>query len=221
MPRPSERSSYPHIAALACLGVTAPAAAQLAPGISGSSSVEYMNSAETWRVVRGFGACFAKENPRAGFALIATEPDTKEEAQVFKKLVGGPNQACLTDTSLRLPVAFFRGSIAEALYKKGTPVPAELIQTPPASGAAVRTLGQAALCFVAAHRAEASGLLIQTLPGSKKELAALQAMSEGFFQCLPVLARNRGFNATQIRYRLAEALLRTPVQSPRPGEPTP
>lgn len=201
------------VAALLCVAVVSgPALAQIAPGLSGSSTVEYMNADATWRTVRSFGACFAKENPGAGLALIATEPDSRDEAQVFKKLVGGPNQACLTDTSLRLPVVFFRGAIAEALYKKGTPVPPALVQAAPARDTA-RTLSQAALCFVAAHRADAASLLIQSLPGSKKELALLQGLASGFFECLPAKARKQSFNPTQIRYRFAEALLRMPAQA--------
>jgi hypothetical protein len=118
-----------------------------------------------------------------------------------------------------MPVAFFRGAKAEALYKKGTLVPAALVQAPPAPGTPVRTLSQAALCFVAEHRADAASVLVQSLPGSKKELALLQGMTEGFFACLPTLARKREFNPTQIRYRFAEALLRMPSQ-PAP-EPKP
>lgn len=201
--------------ALSCALISAPAQAQIAPGLSGSSTTTYTtNATEFWQDLRGFGTCFASQSEAAAWALIATEPDSKAEAAVYKKMSRGESQACLTDTSLRAPVPLIRGAIAEALYKRGAAVPAELRQAPLPAGTPIRMLGEAARCYAASHRADADNLLVETMPGSKNELAALKAMSDDFFQCLPEKAQKRWFNPTQVRYRLAEALLRMP---PSPG----
>ena len=198
--------------ALACALMTAPAQAQIAPGLSGSSTTSYTtNATEFWQDLRGFGTCFARQSEAAAWALIATEPNSKAEAAVYKKMSRGESQSCLTDTSLSAPVPLIRGAIAEGLYKRGAAVPAELLQAPLPAGTPIKLLGEAARCYAAAHRADAEKLLAQTMPGSKNELAALKAMSDDFFQCLPEKAQKRSFNPTQIRYRLAEALLRMPA----------
>ena len=200
------------LALLAAAVAAAPAQGQIAPGYSGSSTTTYgMDATEFWRTVRGFGACFAKENPAEALALIATEPDSKAEAAVYKRMSRGESKICLTDTSIRVPVPLIRGSIAEGLYKRGVPLPPELVLAPLPPGATVRTLGEAARCYAAGHRVEAENLLAETVPGSKKERAALDAMAAGFFDCLPRSAQKRAFNPTQIRFRLAEALLRLPA----------
>lgn len=191
--------------------------AQLAPGVSGSSTTSYMNADETWRTLRSFGVCFAKVNETGAWALIATEPDSEDEAAVYKKMARGGGQPCLSDTTLRAPLTFIRGAIAEGLYKRGVTVPPELLLAPPASGATIRTLGEATRCFAAAHRDEMRALLADTIPGSKKESAALSAMAPAFYQCLPPAAQERSFNPTQIRFRLAEALLRMPAPATVPS----
>lgn len=197
--------------------IGAPAHAQIAPGLSGSSTTTYTtNATEFWQDLRGFGTCFARQSEATAWALIATDPDSKGEAAVYKKMSRGGREACLTDTSLQAPVPLIRGAIAEALYKRGAAVPVELRQAPPAVGTPIRMLGEAARCYATAHRADAIKLLAETTPGSKNELAALNAMSNDFFQCLPAKAQKRGFNPTQLRYRLAEALLRMP---PPPSAP--
>lgn len=191
---------------------SAMADAQIAPGLSGSSTTTYVTDPrEYWDTLRSFGACYAKNNVANAWALLATEPNSKEEAAVFKQMRRGQSQVCLTSTSLRAPIPLVRGAIAEGLYKESAAAPAELRQQPPAAGTPILKLGEAARCFVADHRAEAQKLLITTAPGSKQELAALNGMSEGFWSCLPDMAQKRAFNPTQIRYRLAEALLRMPA----------
>lgn len=196
--------------ALVCMAV--PAHAQIAPGYSGSSSTTYTtNPTEFWQTLRSFGACFAKNSETDAWALIATDPDSKAEAAVYKKMSRGRTQACLTATSLQAPVPLIRGAIAEGLYKRGAVVPVELKLEAPFGGAPIRKLGEAARCYAASHRAEAEKLLAETAPGSKKELEALNSMSGDFFACLPDMAQKRSFNPTQIRYRLAEALLRMPA----------
>ena len=198
---------------LAAAVAAAPAQAQIAPGYSGSSTTTYgMDATEFWRTVRGFGNCFAKERPADALALIATQPDSKDEAAVYKRISRGESKVCLTDTSLRVPVPLIRGAIAEGLYKRGVALPPDLILAPVAPGTPVRTLGDAARCYAAAHRSEAERLLAETAAGSKKERAALQAMAGDFFDCLPPTAQKRAFNPTQIRFRLAETLLRMPRQ---------
>ena len=207
------RSVFPALAAAAgALILPAESGAQLASGYSGSSSTSYMDGVEFWRTLRSFGACYAKESEANALGLLATEPDSKAEAAFYKSIIRGDrDQPCLSETSMRVPIPLVRGAIAEGLYKRGSAVPPPLTVAPPAPGAPIRTLSDAARCYAASHPAEVRALLAETIPGSKKERAALGAMSAGFWQCLPSFAQKRSFNPTQIRYRLAEALLRMPA----------
>ena len=203
---------WPLAAGAALVAVAAPASslAQLAPGFSGSSSTSYMDANEYWRTLRSFGACFARESESMAVALLATEPDSKAERELYKQITGREkNQPCLTDTSMYVPAPLLRGAVVEGLYKRGVALPAELRLAPPA--AEVRTLGEAARCYAARHRSEVEALIAGTAPGSKKELAALSAMAPRFYACLPAKAQKLTFNPTQVRYRLAEALLRMPA----------
>jgi hypothetical protein len=198
--------------ALAAACCASKAAAQIAPGYSGSSTTAYMDGDEYWRTLRSFGVCFAKESQAKALALLATEPDSKAEREVYKQAIGGKgNQPCLSSTSMHVRLGLTRGAIAEGLYKRGVAVPPELIQQAPPAGAVPPTLSGAVRCYVAAHRAKAEALLSGTLSGSKKEFAALQAMAPDFYACLPAKAQKMRFNPTQIRFRLAEALLRMPA----------
>lgn len=203
--------------ALVLAAATPPARAQIAPGLSGSSTTSYsQNATEFWQTLRAFGMCFAGQSQADAWALIGTEPDSKAEAAVYKKISRGSRQMCLTDTSLQAPVTLIRGAIAEGLYKRGVALPAALRQEPPLAGKPIRMLGEAARCYVANHRAEADALLAETAPGSKAELAKLKTMTEEFWRCLPDGAQKRAFSPTQIRYRFAETLLRMP--QPIPGK---
>lgn len=207
--------SLSRIAAFGALLLAAQAQGQIAPGYSGSSTTSYTTDAnEFWQTVRSYGVCFAKNTEAKAWELIATDPDSKAEAAVYKQMSRGSTKVCLNATSLQAPVPLIRGAIAEGLYKNGSTVPAELRQEAPPEGQAVLKLGEAARCYIAGHRVDAEKLLADTAPGSKKELAALQAMSDDFYSCLPEIAQKRGFNPTQIRYRLAEALLRMPAAAP-------
>ena len=187
------------------------ASAQIASGFSGSSSTTDMGAEEAWQTLRAFGTCYASRYLPDALALIATEPASRAEAETYRRLFRRDNQYCLGDgTELRMSVTMVRGAIAEGLYRNGAALPPALAQSVPASGVPIRTLSEAARCYVATHRDRARALVGETAPASRQELAALDRMAPDFFRCVPATARGRQFNATQIRYRLAEALLRTP-----------
>ncbi|MFL6845846.1 MAG: hypothetical protein ACJ8ER_13290 [Allosphingosinicella sp.] len=185
------------------------APAQLATGRSGSSTMSYLGQEEVWREIGFFGLCYADQNRDEALQLIATAPGSREEALTYKKLFSKPYQSCLGDVStLAVPLNMVRGSIAEGLLKKHVPIPASLLLAAPAPGA-ITTISEAARCYAVGHRTEVRGLL-DTIPGSKKEFAALVPMVSEFTRCVPPKARGLAFDPTQIRFRLAEALLRLP-----------
>jgi hypothetical protein len=201
------------IAAVALGFGAAPAPAQLAPGVSGSTSTETFGHDEAMRLLGVFGNCYARQHQADALALIATEPGSREEAETYRRLFRRGNQSCLVgdvDTEMRMPVALVRGSIAEGRYKTRTALPATLAQAAPPAGT-VRTLSEAARCYAAGHRDQARDLVENTDPGTRGELAALNRMAPDFFRCVPETARGRGFQATQLRFRLAEALWRMPA----------
>ena len=53
----------------------------------------------------------------------------------------------------------------------------------------------------------------RTIPGSHGEYEAVEAMVTGYSASAPASARGRAFNSTQLRFRLAEALLRMPAST--------
>ena len=209
------RALRPAAAALA-VGLAAALAAQsapaqVAPGRSGSSTLRVVeDDGEAWRTLVAFGTCYAARSTANALALIATEPGSREEEQTYRRLFSRDNQICLGgNTELRMPLAMVRGAIAEGLYERGVALPPNLIQAPPRAGS-IRTLSEAARCYVAAHRERVHALAADTRAGSRGEHEALSAVAPGFFRCVPETARDRQFDPTLIRYRLIEAALRMP-----------
>jgi hypothetical protein len=192
----------------AAAAVPAGASAQIAPGYSGSSGTSYVTGQEAWRSLAAFGRCYARSNGAQALAFIATEPGSREEAETFKSMFRKENQSCLGLDEMAMPVTFVRGAIAEGLLHAGVAVPPGISLIAPAPGERSRTLTGAALCFVSAQPGEVRALLSETAPGSRKESKAFAAMLPGFRKCVVAEAAGRPFNATQIRFRLAEAMLR-------------
>lgn len=190
------------------------ASAQIAPGVSGSSSLSYFDNDEAMRTLRVFGTCYAERHPEETLAFMSTEPASQAEANLYRRMFSRDNQNCLGEnTELRVPVALVRGALVEGLYRNGTALPADLALSPPPPGTPIRTLSEAARCYTAGHRDQVRTLIEQTQPGSRQELAILTEMAPDFFRCVPDTARGRRFDSAQIRYRLVEALYRMPVST--------
>lgn len=167
-----------------------------------------MSNAEAMTEVAAFGRCYAKRNRAKALSLIGTRPGSREEVETYRTLFKGDNQVCLSaGTSVRAPLPYVRGAIAEGLLRSEETLPQNYMLTAPPLQE-VRNLGDAARCFAANRRNELSPLLA-TKPGSKQEYAAVSALMGEFDACLPAGAAMRS-DATVIRYRLAEALLRLP-----------
>lgn len=203
------------LAAFALLASTA--SAQISNGASGSSSMSYLSSEEGLQEVVGFGDCYAKEQPEKALRLIATRPASREEAQTYVSLFKKHYQSCLGDVSrLSADLSLIRGAIAQGLYKRKVPMPAALMQTVPAV-AQVRNVSDAARCYVASHREEARRVVAETKVGSRKEHDAVVKLMPDFFKCVPSSA-NAQFTTTLVRFRLAEALLRTAPSAPKAAQ---
>ena len=192
----------------------ASASAQIAPGQSGSSTtMVFTDNGEAFRTLNAFAACYARQNTTRALELIATEPATREEAPTYRRLFSRDNMSCLgEDTELRMPVAMVRGRSPRACTRGGIALPPNLAQAAPAPGE-VRTLSEAARCYTATHREQVRALVEQTAAGSRREFEALGEIAGDLFQCVPETARGRRFDPTQVRFRLAEALLRLPAPS--------
>lgn len=218
---PKVKCIFIGIAALMAAGGLQPgASAQIGAGYSGSSSLTTFDNEEGMRTLGVFGICYVSNNLPDALALIATEPGSRAEADTYRRLFRRDSQSCLGEnTEVRAPVSLVRGAIAEGLYKRRAALPASLAQSVPAAGVPIRTLSEAARCYIAGHRDEARALVERTPPGGRRELEALRAMAPAFFGCVPDTARGRSFDATLIRFRLAEALFRTAAPPPAaPGQ---
>jgi hypothetical protein len=190
-----------------------PAEAQLAPGRSGFSSITEMSAPEVWDAIWSFGRCFAREYRPDAFALLATRQGSAEERAVFARVFHG-EVGCLGDvTFLRTGSRFMRGAIAEGLVRERTPLPANLILAAPADASGVRSMIDAALCYVAGHRNEVRALIETTRPGSSGEATLIQRIGPVFLNCVPPAARNHVFNVTDLRFHLIEAFLRLPPEA--------
>jgi hypothetical protein len=189
--------------------------AQLSTGRSGFSTERSATAREYWNALRFFGRCFASTQRPAAFEFLATEPGSAQEVAIYRRLFESRDVDCIGEMSrMTVIIKFVRGAIAEGMLGLGTPVPPQLQIAPPPPGAPVATLSDLARCYVVGHRAAARGLIDNSRPGSDEELAALTQMQSDIFQCLPPAARNVRLNPTDVRFHLAEALLRMPAPTP-------
>lgn len=195
--------------ALAVLAVASPAAAQLAPGQSGTSTTRYVEGDEVWRALTDFADCYASERTPKALELVSTPAGSVEEVRTYKRLFrDGDNCLRLVDT-MNINFQMVRGAIAEGLYRRAVPVPAALAVVRAPTIAQVRTFAEAALCFTGVNRAAVANLIASTRPGSKAEDQALDRLLPGVVaSCVPEKARSLKLAGTLIRYRLAEALWR-------------
>jgi hypothetical protein len=192
--------------------------AQIAPGQSGTSSMTYVDGEEAMETLSTFGTCYAGRNTADALALIATEPGSTLEAQTYRSLFTKPYQTCLGfATELRAPLVLIRGAIAEGLYKRGIAIPSNLTLSAPPPGATIRTISEAARCYTATHDDQVRAIIAETKPGSRKEYEAIESILPDFMACVPEKARKLGFSVTQVRFRLAEALLRMALPASSTG----
>jgi hypothetical protein len=198
---------------IAALLASIPATGFAQTGRSGFSTSRAVGEREYWNALRWFGRCFARTAPQAAFDFLATEPGSAEENAIYTRLFASGDIECLGDmTQMSVVVRYVRGSIAEGLLLLNTRIPPRLTLYPPAPGAQITTLSEVSRCFAATHRAETRAMIADTRPGSAEEEAALGRMETELFRCVPPAASNIQLESTNLRYHLAEALLRLPPQ---------
>jgi hypothetical protein len=169
--------------------------------------MQYLNREAGMAALIEFGECYAATDTQKALRLIATEPSSRAEAATYISLFKKADLDCLGDvSSMSVDLPMVRGAIAEGFYRRRVPMPPAMMQTAPAL-AQVRSLSDATRCYVATHREQVRALL-ETRPGSRKEYDAVNALIQDLFACVPAGARFN-FSATVIRFRLAEALIRT------------
>lgn len=203
------------LAATACFALSAPAAAQLGTSRSGMSTSERLENVRAMRALSRFGGCIARTYRNGALAILASEPGSDEEGELFRRYVFGEQTCALYDTTVSL--VYMRGVIAEGLLRSGEALPANY-RLPAPVLAEVRNLHDAARCYVSGRHDRVQALLA-TEAGSAEELAAVRALwSEFSDACIPDNFRFR-LNASWIRFLLAEAMLRlAPATAPNAGE---
>lgn len=188
------------ISALALLAQ--PALAQ--SGRSGISTSAPLTNGSAFDELQKLGRCFAKTERKNALAVIATVPGSKEEDELFKRVLYGERTTCMFGgTNMTMSTIYARGAVAEGLLRSAG-VPQEYVLPAP-TPADAQDLHGVARCYTSGHRAEVQALL-QTKAGSTKETAAVAAIWEDFRTCMPGF--NVRLNAPWIRFLLAEALLR-------------
>ena len=192
----------------AALVAVAPATAQIAAGLSGSSTSRSAQMEDVWRELAFYGRCVAGQRRQEALDVLRAEIGSSEEAERLGRLLSDRDTNCVHDIDLTLPAPLFRGAIAEGLYDQRVPMPADLAWSPLPMGAPVPTFSHVARCYLPGNEEQVRQLVEQTSPGSRGEARAMAVIMPGFRACLPAARRNRAFNITQVRLRLAEALLR-------------
>ncbi len=221
---------------IACLlALPSAATAQYDPGSRSSiSTVRSLGSKEAWDSLIVFGSCYASSQRAKAFRFVATEPGTADEARAYKALFRNSDEPCLGSvTDLTINYQLVRGAIAEGLYIKRVPVPANLASRPIARES-VQSVLQTAICYASQNPAEARWLIENTSPNSKKEDEAIERLHPRFLACLPPnMPQSFSINTTLLRFRIAEAMWKlgmvpgqdtaplpaaAPVRTPKPGE---
>lgn len=190
------------------LAAASPAAAQFGSH-SGISTERTYTGRGAFDDLNAFGQCYASKQTKDALKLLATQPGSVDEARVYKTLFS-KDQFCLGDLSgLGVPWKFVRGAIAEGMYARKMPVPADLVANHSMTREQVRSVMDTAVCYANQHAAEARALVETTKPGTKEEAAAVDALEANFTACLPANIPQRvQIDTILLRYRIAEALWR-------------
>ena len=193
----------------AALAVPSMAAAQLAPGRSGTSTEWSFSGRQAFDDLNAFGTCFATKQTKDALRLVGTQAASADEARVYKQLFS-KEQFCLGDLSgLSVDWKFVRGAVGEGLYNGKVPVPAALAAPSSMSPEQVQSVMDAAICYARQHTADARRLIETNKPGTKEESAAIDALSNDFAACLPPnMPAGFSIDPLLLRYRIAEALWR-------------
>ncbi|MEA3014782.1 MAG: hypothetical protein QOD42_3327 [Sphingomonadales bacterium] len=212
---PFRRAAFAVLSLAAVIGMAGAAHGQIAPSRSGSSSLQFMDRSESMRTLVLFGRCYARRARADSLSLIATRPTSREEAEIYRRLFRRDVICLGPGTSMSAPLAYVRGVIAEGFAYVEEGIPASHLLAAPTVDQ-VRNVSDAARCYAAGHRGEVRAL-IAIRPGTREEFDAVSAMMAGIRACLPAGARFE-IDATVIRYRLVEGLLRlAPAAPARPG----
>jgi hypothetical protein len=208
------RVVFAFLALGAAAGLAGTAHGQLGHSRSGSSSLHFVDEAESMRELVLFGRCYARRARNESLSLIATRPTSREEAETYRRLFGR-DVICLGPGTMSAPLAYIRGVIAEGLFQAGEGVPVSHMLPAPTVDQ-VRNVSDAARCYAAGHPAQVRAL-VAIRPGTREEFDAVSALMDDIRGCLPAGARF-DISATVIRYRLVEGLLRlAPATASRQG----
>lgn len=184
-----------------------PVSAQLAPGVSGTSTAPIEGSEnDFWWLLRELGRCTSGAKFEEAETFLASAVDSSAEDRAFKRVFGGKSNVCMRSfVSMSAPRSYIRGALAEGMYKKiiadgGPPVVAML-----AAEEAVRDMHGFARCYVASHADSAHALVTETRLGTEDEVRAIRAMVADFGPCLPQGIEVR-IDPPEVRMAIAEAL---------------
>ncbi len=194
-------------AALCFLGMATPAAAQLSPSTSGSSTAPTEASQKDyWWMLRQMGDCLADTKTEKSQAFLAAKIDSADETREFKQLFGRSRNICMRNfVRASIVRSQIRGVVAEGMYRRNlVQVGADFVPAPNAP-AEIASLHDFARCYVNSNYAEARALLRETRLATEDEAELVKRMAPGFALCLPE-GRDIVLKPINVRMSLAEAL---------------
>ena len=164
-------------------------------------------------VLAGFGACVARQSPGVARALLATEPDSRDERRFAEQLFNG-QAGCFRDRdSLSARVGEVRGIVAEALLETDHGALARVAarRAVPATRVNPQARGRGfvaaySACLADADPAKALALLAAD-HHSQAEFDAFMAFGDTLNDCAPMTFAYR-INRFDVRNHVAAHLYR-------------
>ena len=163
---------------------------------------------ESVRALQMYGRCVLRRDAARVDALLATAPGSADEQTLSKQIVDRDGSGCLgNNASLRGDDKLFRGSLAEAVYRRRY-MAADAVALDGAMKASPSTdfadvVSKFADCVVAGNPAQIRALFASE-PMSVEEKAAVGALSPGFAPCIDPTQQLR-LNKAILRAILASA----------------
>ena len=198
--------------------LAAPAArAQLAPGISGQSSVRAASHDEALWSLGQLGFCLGQRKSAQSRAYLATEPGSMAETAALNALLGRETSCLPFSGRMRLEHPLMRGAIAQGFYRRTVKAPLQVLPAPVRLQGTMTANDRApdrdamidlyAGCVAATQPVFVHQLLTGTKLGSKDEAESIGRIGEALAPCLPAGSDLR-LRPYEFRLVLAEAAFR-------------
>lgn len=201
---------------LSVTALSVAANAQLAPGISGTSSAPRdAGQDQYWFMIRQLGVCLADMKTERSVAFLEAEIGSRSEDRAFDALFSRSRNVCMRNfVSASVLRAHVRGAVAEGLYKRNVDGWSADMTVPVVPPESIGSIHDFARCYISANFTVSRGLLDNTKLATDGEQEYIDQMASGFQPCLPS-GRDVRLKTINVRMALAEALYHATKSEPQ------